>query len=82
MVEQTQYAEEGGGRGHVGGKFLRKFERGIILVRNLLRQAKTRYRVPVQLAIPQGTGEFSSADHTGLQSRERDFICLKLGVYL
>ena len=46
--------------------------RKIVLAQNLLRQDKAWYRVPVQLPVPQGTGETSSTDHAEVWLRNRD----------
>ena len=46
---------------------------GIILPHDLLRQSEAQYQVPVRLTVSQVTGEASSADHTVVQPRDRDF---------
>ena len=70
MTARVQCADEGGGRGHVDGIFLRECAHKIILARNLLRQAKDRSQIPVLIFALQGTGKVGSADHVGLQPRD------------
>ena len=61
-----------GGRGARWRRFFCECLRGIILVRNLLRQAEDQYRIPVRLPFPQGTGKASSVYHAIEIPRNRD----------
>ena len=53
-------------------KILRQCVQKHIIAHNLLRQDEARYWVPVHIPVPQGNGEASSTDHSGLQPRNYD----------
>ena len=68
---RARYAQTRG-EGGTRKKRLRGRACKIILVRNLLRQAKAHSRVQFWIPVPQGTGEAISADHAGVRPRGRD----------
>ena len=60
---RTRGARMRGGGSHGWRRIVCGFARKIILARNIMCQPEAQCHVLVQLPVPQGTGESSSADH-------------------
>ena len=67
----AQLGGGGGSHGWLGVNigFMRKFNREF----DLTCQPDSRFRIPVCLPVPQGTGGSSSADHMWVRSCDRDY---------